>query len=341
MFNLFNRDKQMVAITPSIVVFTTLLLLSMYFVYQIREIVVIFFMSFILMIALNPIVNKLQKYIKSRALSIAVVYILLIIAISSFLALLIPPLTKQLTQLLKTVQLPYFQEEISEFRFTVQELSQWATDYSSSINVLFSIATSTFKGLFHLITLLVISFYLIIDEPHLHKKIGWFTNKKRHFEIAREFLADIEDQLGGWVRGQAIIMSLVGLFTYLGLVIIGVPYALPLGLLAFLLEILPNLGPTIAAVPSIIVAWVSGGQVMAFVVLIFYLVLQQMQNSFLTPKVMKSSADVSALISILGILIGIQLGGVVGGLLAIPIYILARTVYGYYLQYKTKLRPDW
>jgi predicted PurR-regulated permease PerM len=341
MFNIFNRKKQVVAVTPSIVVFTISLLLFLYFIYQIREIAIVFFMSFILMVALNPAVNKLEKYIKSRALSIAIVYILLLTAVTSFLALLIPPLAHQLTQLLKTVQLPYFQEEISELRFTAQELSQWATDYYGSINALLSVVASTFKSLFHFITLLVISFYLIIDEPNLHKKIGWFTNKERHFEIARKFLDDIEENLGGWVRSEIIVMSIVGFLTYLGLSIIGVPYALPLGLLAFMLEILPNLGPTLAAGPGIIVAWIYGGHVMALIVLGFYIFLQQIEGNFISPKVIKSSADVNALVSILGILSGLKLGGVIGGLLAIPIYILARTVYGYYLQYKTKLRPDW
>lgn len=341
MFNIFNNKKQVVTVTPSVVIFTIASILSLYFFYQIREILVVLFMSFILMVALNPAVNKLEKYIKSRVLSIFIVYVLLLIAISSLLALLVPPLANQLAQLLKTIELPYFQEEISELRFTVQEISQWASDYYGSINTLLSFVSSTFKNLFHLITLLVISFYLIIDEPNLHKKIGWFTNKKKHFAIARRFLNDIEDHLGGWVRAQIIIMSIIGFLTYLGLTIIGVPYAIPLGLLALMLEILPNLGPTLAAGPGILVAWIYGGHIMGLIVLGFYIVLQQIEGNFITPKVMKSSANVNALISILSILFGFKIGGVIGGLLAIPVYILIRTVYGYYLQYKTKLRPDW
>lgn len=341
MFNLLNRKKQAITISPHIVIFTIALLISLYFFYQIREIVLIFFMGFLTMVALNPAVNKLQKIIKNRVVSIIIVYILLLIVISSIIALLVPPLAHQLTQLLKAIDLPYFQEEISELRFTTQELNQIVSDYSGSINTLLSIVSSTFRSLFGFITLLVVSFYLIIDEPHLHKKIGWLTNKKRHFEIARKFLSDIEDNLGGWIRGQIIIMSIVGFLTYLGLTIIGIPYAVPLGLLAFILEILPNLGPTLAAVPGIIVAWVYGGHITALIVLVFYIILQQVESNVITPKVMKTSANVNALISILSILAGFKLGGVIGGLLAIPIYILARTIYGYYLQYRTKIKPDW
>ncbi len=341
MFNLFSRKKKVISITPSIVVFTVAFLAALYLLVQIREIVIIFFMSFIVMVALTPAVNKLEKRLKSRVLSIAIVYILLLMVLSSVIALIVPTLTSQISQLIKSFNLPYFQEELSNIRFTIQEINQWASDYSGSISALLSVAASTFKGLFTAVTLLVISFYLIIEEPHLYKKIGWFTNNKRHFKIAKQFQMDIENQLGNWVRGQIIIMSIVGALTYLGLTILGVPYALPLALLAFILEILPNLGPTLAAAPGILIAWIYGGHIKALMVLGFYIFLQQIEGNFITPKIMKASANVNSLVSILSILSGFQLGGVIGGLLAIPTYILARTIYGYYLRYKTKIEPDW
>ncbi len=336
MFKFFNKKTQPVSISPSSIIFTAAFLLSLYFFYQIREIVIIFFMAFILMIALLPIVDKLQQYLKFRALSIFVVYTVLITFIAVIIAILIPPLANQLSQLLNLLDLPYFQEEVLELKFTTQELSRLATDYSGSINTLFTMVASTFKSLFTFITLIVVSFYLIIDEQNLHKKISWFTNREKHLKAARQFLDDVEEELGGWIRGQAIIMSIVGFLTYLGLTIIGVPYAVPLALLAFMLEILPNLGPFLAAVPGIIIAWIHGGHITAIIVAIFYLVLQQIESSLITPNIMKSSANVDALVTILGILSGFQIGGIIGGLLAVPIYILARTIYGYYLESKAK-----
>jgi predicted PurR-regulated permease PerM len=341
MLNLFNRKKEVIAISPSIIVFTTLFFLSLFFLYRIREIIISLLLGFIFMVALNPAVNKIQKKIKSRALSIVIVYLLVILFILSLAAILIPPLAVQLTQLVKSIQLPYFQEEIANLRFTVQELNQLASNYSGSINTLLSILNTTFRSVFTFITLLVISFYLIIDEPNLYKKIGWFTSNRHHFEIAKEFQLEIEDHLGGWIRGQFIIMLLVGFFTYLGLEIIGVPYALPLGLLAFLLEILPNLGPTLAAVPGIAIAWIHGDYISALVVLMFYIVVQQVESHLITPRTMKANADVNPLISILSILSGFILGGVIGGLLGIPTYIIFRTSYSYYRKYRTKLSPDW
>lgn len=273
--------------------------------------------------------------------SIIIVYTLVAMVIASILAFLLPPLASQLMQLVRSINLPYFQDELSNLRFTVQELNQFATSIGSSFNAVFSVINTTFQGAFTFLTLLVISFYLIVDEPNLHKKIGWFTKKRAHFKIARKFLDDIEDHLGGWVRGQIVLMSIIGVATYAALAIIGVPFALPLALLAGMLEILPNLGPTLSAVPAIIVAFIYNGQINALIVFGYYVIIQQLENNFIVPRVMKKNADINPLIAILSILTGFKLGGVIGGLLAIPIYILLRTVYGYYLRYEEKLKPDW
>ena len=341
MLNFLGKKKVAVAISPSIVVFSTFFFASLMFLYHIKEILVALFLGFLLMVALSPAVSRVQKRVRSRSISILIVYLILLLVISVMLAFLIPPLATQLTQLLKNIQLPFLQEELSSLKFSVQELNQLAANYGGSINALFSIISSTFKGLFTFFTLMVISFYLMADQPNLYKKVGWFTTNKHHVKIAKEFMIDVENQLGNWIRGQIIVMILVGLFTYIGLELIGVPYALPLGILAMLLEILPNLGPTLAAVPGILIAWIHGDHISALVVLIFYIVLQQIESNLLTPRVMKTNANVNPLISILSILSGLTLGGVIGGLLAIPVYILLRIIYGYYRQYRSKLSPDW
>ena len=138
----------------------------------------------------------------------------------------------------------------------------------------------------------------------------------------------IENQLGGWVRGQLVLMLVIAVFTYIGFLLIGIPYALPLAILAGFLEILPNIGPTIAAVPAITIAYISSGPALAVVALLFSILVQQLENNVIVPKVMRENANVNPLISIIAILIGLQLAGVVGALLAIPLYIVIRTVYG-------------
>ncbi len=341
MFNLFGRKKTHVEISPSIVVFTVFFLLSLYFLFLIHDILVIFFLGFIIMVALSPAVDNLQIKIKSRLASILIVYALVTIVLSTILAFLLPPLANQLIQLLKTINLPYLQDELANLKFTAQELNNLADNYGNSINAILNLVMSTFRSLFNLLTFFVISFYLMIDEPKLHLKMSWLTKEKKHIKITRKFLDDLKSQLGGWVRGEIILMTIIGVMTYIALTIIGIPFALPLALLAGLLELLPNIGPTLSAVPAIAVAFLNYDYVTALIVSGTYFIIQFFENNILVPKVLSQNADVNPLVTLMGILIGFKLYGVMGGLLAIPVYIVIRTIYSYWMKYKKSLSPDW
>jgi len=179
------------------------------------------------------------------------------------------------------------------------------------------------------------SFYLLIDRENLHKKISLLTKDRKHLSTAEKFITSVEHQLGGWIRGQLILMIVIGIVTYIGLRLLGIPYALPLALLAGLLEILPNLGPTIAAVPAVILAVASGGGVlMGGITVLFYIVIQQIENNLLVPKIMQDSVDVNPLTTIVTILVGLQIAGVIGALLSVPAYIILRSAYSLWLNNK-------
>ena len=165
------------------------------------------------------------------------------------------------------------------------------------------------------------------ERPHLYKKIGWFTKDKKHFKKAEEFIDLLESELGGWVRGEVILMLTIATLTYVGLLLFGIPYALPLAILAGFLEILPNIGPIIAAAPAVFLAYITFGPVMALVVAVFSIIVQQLENNVIVPKVMKDNANVNPLMSILVIVIGLQLAGIFGALLAVPGYIVFRAFY--------------
>ena len=148
----------------------------------------------------------------------------------------------------------------------------------------------------------------------------------------QRFISALEKELGGWVIGQLSLMLIIGIATGIGLYLIGVPYALPLGILAGLLEIIPNIGPTLAAVPSVILAFLFGGPVSGVVTLLFYILLQQFEGIIITPQIMKNTAHVSPLVSILLITASLRILGAVGALLAIPVYIAVRTAYAFWIR---------
>jgi len=332
MVNLF-KNKQTIALSPSIVVFTVAFLLGLYFLFFIRTILIILFLSFIIVVALNPAIAFLNRRFRMpRAIAGAVMYLLIISLLIAVIAVVVPPLTSQLYQLLRMINLPLVQEELNNFSFNVSEIGNLVDRVSGSFGVLLSIVTSTFSGVFTFFTLLVISFYLMLERPVLHRKIMWFTKDQAQVLAFKNFLDSLEHQLGGWVRGQLILMLVIGVTTFIGLSLLGVPYALPLALIAGLLEIIPNLGPTLASIPAIILAYIYGGPVIFVMTVILYIVIQQLENNFIVPKIMKDSVDVNPLVSIVTILIGLQVAGVVGALLAVPTYIVIRTLYGLWYQ---------
>lgn len=320
--------KHAVSIDPLSVLINVGMLLTLFLLFQVRAIVVLLFLAFILMTALHPWVTLMHVRLRvPRGLAILIAYVSVIAFVAVLFGFVVPPLVDELYRLFKTVNLPYFQDEIRELSLDISELSAIAERVGSSVNMLFSIITSTFASAFTVMTVLVLSVYMMIDRPDLHKKVGWITKEKKYFDIAEKYLNELEMQLGGWVRGQIVLMLLIGGITYVGLVLLNVPYALPLALVSGLLEIVPNLGPTVAAVPGIILAYIAGGPVLAGVTTLFYVIMQQLENNLIVPKVMKENADVNPLIAMVVILMGLTLGGVVGALISVPTYIVFRISY--------------
>lgn len=333
MLKLFKRPD-LVKISPSIVVFTAFFAFFLYFIFQIRTILIWLFFGFIIMVALHPLELKFEKWGLPRGLAIALTYIVMLLGVGTIITLMAPPLFNQLSELIRNMQLPlpWLQDRVNEFSFNLSEVGGFLEQLRGSVGTIYSAINSAFSGVFSVLTTLVISLYLMIDRKRLHLRAAWFTKRQEDLKLMEDFLDSLEYQLGGWVRGQLTSMTIIGFITYLGLTLIGVSYAAPLGLLAASLEILPNIGPTIAAIPSILIAWVVMGPAMALVTLLFYIFLQQIESNFVTPKVMQVNIDVSPLAAILCVLIGLELGGVIGALLAIPLYIVLRTVYSTWLK---------
>lgn len=328
MNNLFNNKHNTIAIAPITIIQTLAILIALYLLYRVLDILTLIFLAFILMVALSPISRQLQRFLKMpRMASIVVTYIIFIGLVILFFGILIPPLVEQMSSFVDYLNVPVLRQELGNFHFTVNDISDLTTRVGSSFTTFFRIVTSTVAGIFTTFTLFVMSFFLLQDRENLHKRVRWFTANEATLERTRVFIDELEVQLGGWVRGELILMLVIGAMTYIGLFALGVPYALPLAILAGALEILPNIGPTIAAIPALIISYVTLGPVVALGVLILNIVVQQLENNIIVPKVMSANANVSPLVSIVAILIGVQLGGVLGALLAVPLYIVIRLVY--------------
>lgn len=322
-------------ISPSIVLYAIGILLGVFLLYSLRSLVLLFFLAFVLSIAITPTVNRLEKYLKlPRSLAIPVSYILLILIIAISFLLVVPPLASQLYLLVKLIDLPIVKGYLAETNTYLQSLNLSFSEFNSllerlgsSISTITGIITSTFSGALSAVMLIVLSYYFVAEQPKLHQVVMWFTTKEEHILQAKHLLETIQAQISSWVRGQLILMAVIGTVTYIVLSVLSVPYALPLALLAGFLEIVPNIGPVVSAGPIIFIGYLAGGWILAIILLVFCIVLQQVENTFLVPRVMKNMVNVNPLMTIAALLVGLELAGVTGAILAIPSYLILRTTY--------------
>ena len=200
-------------------------------------------------------------------------------------------------------------------------------DYFGAIpsNIL-KLATGAFSNILNVMAVFFMTYYLIIDRPNLHKYlIRLFDHNADAEGKAEKLLLDIEQVVGGWVRGELILMLIIGVMTYLGLILLGIPYALPLAVLAGLLEAVPNIGPTISAIPAILIGFTTS-PIVGFGALAMSILIQQLENNLIVPKVMESATGTAPLATILVLLVGFTLGGVAGAVLSMPIFLTAQTI---------------
>jgi predicted PurR-regulated permease PerM len=141
---------------------------------------------------------------------------------------------------------------------------------------------------------------------------------QHHRDTAKNLVDKIQKKMGLWVIGQIILSLAIMIFTFIGLKILGVQYALFLAMLAGLLEIVPYLGPILSSIPAIFFAFLQNPP-LAIAVVILYIIIQKTESYVLTPKIMEKTVGTSPLVVLIALLVGFKLAGVVGLLIAVPL----------------------
>jgi predicted PurR-regulated permease PerM len=320
-----------IEISHRTVIFTVLFLISIWFIYQLRIVLVLWFISFLLMTALNPLVESLEKKRIPRLLSIITLFILGFTFISIVLAVTIPILIEQINVLTAFVakQFPdftIFRVDENVFISQIESLSR------NAVNLL-KIVSDTFSNVLAIFMVVVLTIYLLVERKNFDHYTKMLFNDGQKESRAKELITGIEHRLGGWIRGQLVIMFLVGLMCYIGLSLLGIPFALPLALLAGTLEVVPNLGPTLSLIPSVLVGFTIS-PVVALGIFILYIAVQQLENQILTPLVMRQSTGIKPIVTLMVLMVGITLGGIWGAILAIPAYIMIEVVFRHIFKYR-------
>lgn len=310
-----------IEISHRTIVFTAVFGLFLWLLYLIRDIILLFFISLLIMTILNPLVSRLSKWKVPRGVSVFLVYVLFFGIFGVIVGGIVPPLIEQTASFTKN--LPNYLEELGVAPAVSQQIvGELLARIGSLPEQLLKVGFSVFSNLLNVIAVLVFTFYLLVSRGKLNEQLGAFFGEEKEKKIGA-IIDGIEKKLGGWARGQLALMILVGVSTYAGLRLLGIPYALPLALLAGVLEIVPYLGPVVAAIPAIIIG-LSISPLMGLAATALAFLIQQVENYVFVPKVMEKSVGVSPIIVLLALAIGSKLAGIVGMAISIPVVITVR-----------------
>lgn len=309
---------QKIEISHRTIIFTVLFLMFIWLLYFIREILVQFFVALLLMTILNPFVTRLAQFKIPRAASILLAYLIVFGLLGVAIAGIATPLIEQSTKFANGI--PSYIENIGASSIFSQQLFGEIFSLAGQLPAgLARFGVSIFSNVVSVVAVLVFSFYLLLSRDKLDDQLGVFfgSKTKHHFNKIIDLL---EDKLGGWVRGQVSLMTLIGITTYVGLMILGIPFALPLAILAGLLEIIPYLGPVASAIPAIMIG-LGISPIMGLAVVALYFLIQQLENFIFVPKVMEKSAGVTPIVTLLALAIGFKIAGILGVIISVPVVI--------------------
>lgn len=317
-------SNQKIDVSVSTIIRLLLILAGAWFLYSIRDVLVLLFLVVIIVAGLSPTVDRWARTI-TRPGAVISVFLLFLMVMGGILSLVVPPFIEQLREF--TNNLPLYAEQLSNSsqqgflsdatKLVVANLNDVVAQLSDISGTIFTKTIGVVNGLVAVVTILVLAFYLLLEEEGLKKMYKGIMPSSWYHNLT-ETTRKITGRLGAWLRAQIFLMVVVGFAVTVGLLIIGSPYALTLGIWAGLTEAIPIVGPWIGALPGVAVG-LAVSPLQGFLTLLVYLIIQQLEGNILVPKIMSKAVGLNPVIVIIAILIGSKLYGLLGIVLAVPL----------------------
>jgi predicted PurR-regulated permease PerM len=300
--------------------------------YLVRDVLLLVYVSGLFAIGFSPVVRLIERQRLlpigprrvPRWLAILVVYLVILGALTGVGFLVLPPLVGQARELAN--ELPRLTAQAQQYLvdrgllqepITLKEAIQQAPGKpTDAVGTIMTALWGFFGGVVGVATILILTFYLLIEADGLVAGFVRLFPRDRRARVAG-VAHDIARKVAAWLAGQFLLAAVIGVTSAIGLGLMRVPYFYVLALLAAVGEFLPIIGPVLAAIPAIAVAW-SVSWKLALAVGLYYLVQQQLEANFLVPKIMERQLGVSPVTVLIAVLVGTSLLGVIGALLAVP-----------------------
>ncbi|MFW6074171.1 MAG: AI-2E family transporter [Chloroflexota bacterium] len=292
----------------------------LYSVFVLARPLAILLASIIIAAALAPIVKFLERWLP-RSLAAVAAYATILLLALGILTTIGATIVIELRSVIE--QMPDDREglvsvvaenlPISEER-AEGLIPRQATDIAQ---VPLEIPLMVVSATFEIVIAFFLSIYWLLAAPRIHRfALSLIPPGERRHHVA-EIIRSISHKMGGYVRGIALDGVFLGIVTYIGLMIIDVRFPIALALLAGLAVLVPIIGPVAAAIPAILLAFVDS-PLKALIVLIFYVVLQQVESNIILPNIMRRQAQIDPLLAVFAVFTGGTIGNILGALIAVP-----------------------
>lgn len=308
------------------------IVLILWLIIIVNQVLLLFFIAIILASGLSRLAEFLLKYNIPKGVTLALAFIVTGGVVAGFSYLVLPTLIEELRVLIGSI--PAEAEQLANQRFVrriispdqMKEVSsglfrQLAGRLTDLVQRIFQVGVGLVDILISIITVIALTAYLVIEKT----RIKDFLINVKYVDSGKAgvIFQKIQDRLSVWLGGQLLDMLAVGILTYLTLLFFDVPYSLSLAVLAALLEIVPFIGPTLAALPAVLITF-TDSPVKALWLILAYFIIQQVETHILVPNIMKQVIGVSSVMIIMVVLIFTTLFGLLGTVLSVPFCVLLK-----------------
>lgn len=306
-----------------------------YALYLVSEFILVVIASVVIASAIEPVITWAKKRSIPRLPMVFLVYLASALVLAGLFYFLLLPLVGEISNFIKTLTI--YSNSVTSggilsemFRtqnlfggldtpILIRELSTRLNALASFLSQgVFSSLSIIFGGVLNFVLILVLSFYLVAQEDGISKFLKMITPIK-HEQYVIGLWRRSQAKIGLWMQGQLLSSALIMVLVYIALLVVGVPHALLLAFLAGVFELIPLFGATLAAIPTLFVAYTWGGMSVTLIVAGLYIAIQQLESNLIYPLIVRKMVGMPPIISIMSLVIGGTLAGFLGVLISVPV----------------------
>jgi predicted PurR-regulated permease PerM len=332
------HDKKLIIQVSSATLFKIgIFCLLSYLAIELRGLVLVILCAVVIASVIEPGTKWLTKKGIQRVFAAMIMYLSIATALTVVFTFVLPPLFSETVAAING--LPKYVKTIDVFsslnKDTYKSVKTFFPDIPSTISVgdlaslftatisdfsggLFDTVTGFFGGIISLLLVVVISFYLSVRDDGVGEFLGIITPPK-HEKYVRGLWQRSQNKIGKWMQGQIVLGLVVGLMVYISLLIFNIQHPLLLAFLAGIFELIPIVGMTLSAIPAFFLATLDGSFGLGLIVVLIYIIIQQIEAHIIYPLVVKKVIGVPPLLVIISLVAGAEIAGLVGALLAVPL----------------------